>query len=162
MSSLFTSSPSDCQNLAGYDSTCNYFALTVTNCKSQSLYLNGILFSNACKKACNLCSSSSSSSSSTLTTIKTTTSITPQAQCFDSQSNCAYWSNYCQLLVNVNPHPCRLTCKICSATSLKTLSPLTTTSQCVDSQTNCIFWTNLCSLLLNQNPHPCRKTCRLC
>ena len=98
-----TTTPSICQNLPGYDVTCNYFA-NATSCSSKHTFLDGIPFSTACQLACNLCTSGQ-------VTLPTTTAL---AQCVDSQSACLFWAPYCAtLLNNFNPHPCRKTCGKC-------------------------------------------------
>ena len=142
-----------CQNLPSQDSTCKFFVSQsgLTYCTNKNVYIGGVLFSQACRLSCNLCSVQNS------TILPTTTS----AQCVDSQANCASWSSYCYLLVNQNPHPCRKTCNVCTSGSITTTTT-TTKAPCVDSQPNCSFWSSYCSLLVNQNPHPCRKTCSIC
>ena len=47
-----------CQNLQGFDSTCNYFTQAQFNnfyCTSNQAFVHGVLFSVACKKSCKLC-----------------------------------------------------------------------------------------------------------
>ena len=84
--------------------------------------------------------------------------------CTDSQANCFAWINNCPLLINVSPHPCRLTCKICTqGITLEAVSTTrTATKKCENLQRNCSFWALFCRFLTNSNPHPCEKTCRLC
>ncbi len=92
---LTTNSP-QCQNLPAQDSKCNFFASALT-CNNSNLFINGVLFSIACKKSCNLCDES--------------TTLTP---CEDDQDTCKYWIKYCPLLTNLTTHPCKKTCKICT------------------------------------------------
>jgi len=163
-----STSSSPCQNSPGFDSSCNYYALANPfNCFSSSVFLSGVLFSVACKKSCNLCNSGTQTSTVTTTRSTTrtssTTKTTSSLDCVDTQSVCAQWTNYCYLLVTLNPNPCRLTCKQCIPGKTTTpLSTRTTTPSCEDSQSNCAFWANYCSSLVNVNPHPCRRTCHLC
>ena len=63
-----------------------------------------MIFTQACPKTCNKCPN----------TPFTTTSTTTKSSCFDNlPSVCSYWKNYCYMLQNQNPHPCKLTCKLC-------------------------------------------------
>ena len=88
-----SSSSTTCQNLAGYDNVCSFFSAPQYGfCNSNSYYVGGVVFYSACKKSCNLC------------TVST---------CTDSVSYCASWANNCNLLVSLNPHPCKATCKLC-------------------------------------------------
>ena len=147
-----------CQNTA-LDSTCDYFAVNYGYC-NKIAYLNSVLFSVACKKTCNLCNNVQT----------TTTQPLTQAACVDNQSSCSFWASYCNLLVNLNPHPCPKTCNVCTAKETTTTSTTTTTTtttsttnaNCVDRSLACPYWTNYCYLLVNQKPHPCLKTCKLC
>ena len=51
-----TSSTATCQNLAGYDSACNYFVTAGFNyCTNPAAYLGGYIFMTACVKACGYC-----------------------------------------------------------------------------------------------------------
>ena len=75
--------------------------------------------------------------------------------CVDTQTSCAQYASYCYLLVNVKPHPCPKTCKVCSPT-------ITTPAPCIDRSTSCTFWAKYCYLLTNTKPHPCAKTCKTC
>lgn len=143
-----------CQNLPGKDYACNYFASPEFGYCKKITYLNGTLFSIACKKSCNLCPG------------QTTTSVmtTSQSSCVDKASYCAYWSALCMFLILENPHPCAKTCNLCSV--IPTTSTRTTTTlaniNCVDTSTTCQTWVNYCYVLAGLNPHPCRKTCKLC
>ena len=69
------------------DSLCEYFTSIIKGVCSTNSFIAGIRIDSYCCKSCT---------------------------CQDSQFNCIFWSNYCNLLTKFNPHPCRKTCKICS------------------------------------------------
>lgn len=73
----------------------NYAALGYCNLNA---YINGALFKVSCPVSCNNCA-----------TTKATT--TTKASCVDTQANCVYWANYCNLIPY--PNPCPKTCKLC-------------------------------------------------
>ena len=99
--SLLTTLSSTCQNAPGLDYSCTYFvSARLGFCNNPRAFVNGILFTTACQKSCNLCTS------------KTTTQTTYSA-CFDNLSYCSFWESYCYLLANQQPHPCRKTCNLC-------------------------------------------------
>jgi hypothetical protein len=128
-----------------------------------TVYIGGVLFSQACRLSCNLCSAPTTIQGSTITTTRATTTASTSSLCVDSQTNCAFWTNFCSLLATQNPHPCRRTCNVCTVgTTTSTTIRTTTTVPCVDSQQNCRFWASYCSLLSGLNPHPCRNTCKIC
>ena len=152
MTTTTTLTTNQCFDLPGRESVCNLFAAP-KYCNSTTTFIGNDLFSQACKKSCNLC------------TTQPITTTTTTIICFDSQYNCAYWSNYCSLLTNYDPHPCRLTCKLCSTSPVSTIPttlPTTTSNPCVDLKDNCMNWSKYCSLFTGQNPHPCRLTCKIC
>ncbi len=76
------------------DTLCTYWTQTlmITNGCPSNAYLEGIPFSTYCCKACS---------------------------CLDTQPSCFYWSNYCSLLANFNPHPCPRTCNMCPNESIQ-------------------------------------------
>jgi len=142
-----------CQNLPGKDYTCNYFASPEFGFCKKITYLNGILFSTACKKSCNLCPGQT-----------TTALMTTQSGCVDRASYCSYWASLCMFLILENPHPCAKTCNLCSilTTSSTKITTTLVNFNCVDTSTTCYTWVNYCNVLAGLNPHPCRKTCKLC
>ena len=126
------------------DSTCSYFSSTYDYC-NKKVYLNGILFSQACLKTCNLCPTQE------------------QTNCTDSQANCISWANYCYLLADKKPHPCPKTCGVCPTKPAITTTTIATTAICVDAQTTvCSAWASYCDILKDLKPHPCAKTCNKC
>jgi len=93
-----------CQNIPGYDATCNYFAaVNITNCNSTHIFLGGLAFPSACRFACKLCASEQIKVANT----------TPQASCVDSQVACKFWKSHCISLASLNPNPCRKSCGKC-------------------------------------------------
>ena len=109
---LTTSSPI-CQDMPSLQASCSYFtSLSLTYCNSSLVFINKILFSQACQKSCMLCSPIVTTSMPT-TTISTTTTMQTTSSCADLISYCLFWSNNCNLLANLIPHPCKKTCKLC-------------------------------------------------
>ena len=161
MSSTSPTTLGVCQNLPSQDATCKFFVSQygLTYCTNKNIFINGALFSQVCKFSCNLCPLQNS------TIASTQSSTTSSTSCVDSQNNCASWASYCNLLVNLNPNPCRKTCNVCTngaISSTTTTTTITTKVPCVDSQANCAYWANYCQFLSGLNPNPCPKTCKTC
>ena len=188
-----TNTDPNCQDLPGLEMQCSYFTFNNPDiCYNSASYINGILYSVACKRSCNLCignvsktkstASSFSSTSSIAPIITSTTSTTksstitpkisyPFGKCIDIDPNCDHWSNYCNILTETPIHPCAKTCNVCSVeTSFSSASPSTYVSSssssyasnCVDLLSFCIMWIDNCSLLDQVSPLPCMKTCKQC
>ena len=94
---------SSCQNVN--DFTCNYFIVTLKLVCNPNAYIGSIPVTQYCRKSCNVCTSSSS--------LTTTTANIFNIFCYDSSASCEQWKNYCYIIKNLNPHPCRKTCNLC-------------------------------------------------
>ena len=86
-----TTKSSWCSDFSSY--LCQYYA-GLGYCSNTKAYINGAPIRTSCAASCNSC-------------IVTTKSPT----CVDTQANCAYWANYCNLIPS--PNPCPKTCKLC-------------------------------------------------
>lgn len=84
-------SNSDCKDFNSF--FCSYYA-TIGYCNKNS-YINGSPISVSCALSCKSCS------------------VSPTASCKDDQSNCSFWTNNCDLLSALSPHPCPKTCNKC-------------------------------------------------
>jgi hypothetical protein len=91
-----------CQNIN--DFTCNYFLITLKLKCNPNSYIGSIPLTSYCRKSCNVCSSS---------TLTTSTISTVNIFCYDLSASCEKWKNYCYIINNLNPHPCRKTCNLC-------------------------------------------------
>ena len=166
-----TGSNLNCQNLDGQDSTCVYFSSPQYNYCNKTVYLSGVIFSQACKRSCNLCNTAIAT---TTTTRPTTTAVNQNCQDFLGQeNNCIFFSapqyNYCNKTVYLSgvlfSVACKLSCKLCtSATTIITTTTRTiqSTAACVDTSPSCLSWANFCYILANLATNPCPKTCKLC
>ncbi len=161
----------NCQNLDGQDSTCVYFSSPQFNYCNKTVYLSGVIFSQACKRSCNLCNTAIT----TTTTIRPTTTAVNQ-NCRDflgQENNCMFFSgsqyNYCNKTVYLSgvlfSVACKFSCKLCTATTTiitTTTRTVQSTTACVDTSPTCSSWANFCYILANLATNPCLKTCKLC
>jgi hypothetical protein len=185
-STLYVSN--NCADMIGLESQCTYFTYYIpAQCTDKSSYLNGIVFSVACPKSCNLCNpktstptidtttstnynpaiSAISNEITVPTTAKSTMNPIVLSECIDIDPNCVHWSSHCKLLSGTPIHPCKKTCGLCVVITTTTVKTTVTTnvvsnSNCVDLLSFCSYWVGNCYLLENVKPFPCQKTCKKC
>ena len=110
-----TTTVAPCENLAK-EFTCRYFSSSLFDFCNKKVYLNGILFNDACKKSCKLCFSNEDEDYSFFQSDNTTKkSLTANlkvssSECKDLFSSCQYLTDYCHL---IKDNICSKTCKNC-------------------------------------------------